>query len=240
MIEPGDDLAQLIADNLPSELESWQPGDLLVIAQKVVSKAEDRYVTLADVEPSPQAIELAQKVNKDPRFVELVLQESARVVRTRPGVLIVEHRLGFVHANAGIDRSNIEHSHERVLLLPQDPDHSARQLSANLESLTNIKLPVIINDSMGRAWRNGTMGLAIGVAGLQPLVSHIGERDIYGHIFEVTEVAVADELAAAASLVMGQTVAKTPVVLVRGFAATWSADASISSLIRDPQFDLFR
>ncbi|HBC57095.1 MAG TPA: coenzyme F420-0:L-glutamate ligase [Gammaproteobacteria bacterium] len=240
MIQPGDNLAEMIIDAKPATMGDWLEGDLLVIAQKVISKAEGRYVRLTDVTPSPEAIELAKEVDKDPRFVELVLQESVRVVRKRPGVLIVEHKLGFVHANAGIDRSNIEHSESQVLLLPQDPDSSAQKLSTELSNLVGINLPIIINDSMGRAWRNGTLGLAIGVSGLTPLVSHIGEKDIYGRSLEVTEVAVADELAAAASLVMGQTTAKIPVVLVRGFRAHQTDRASTRMLIRDAESDLFR
>lgn len=240
MIQPGDNLARMIVDAMATTVEHCHEGDLLVIAQKIVSKAEGRYVRLSDVTPSPEAIELAEEVEKDPRFVELVLQESVRVVRKRPGVLIVEHKLGFIHANAGIDRSNIEEGDSQILLLPQDPDSSAQKLRAEIHHLTGIEMPIIINDSMGRAWRNGTLGLAIGVSGLAPLISHIGETDIYGHVLEVTEVAVADELAAAASLVMGQTTAKMPVVLVRGFEAKRMEQACTRMLIRDPEGDLFR
>lgn len=241
LVEPGDDLAGLISESLRDNQLSLQSGDVLVIAQKIVSKAQGRYVRLRDVEPSPAALELALQADKDPRQVELILRESAEVVRVRPGVIIVEHKLGYVHANAGIDKSNLplaEHD-PQVLLLPQDPDASAAQLRAALSAQNSVAIAVIINDSAGRAWRNGTVGFAIGSAGIEALHNQIGDKDLFGRTLEVTEVAVADEIAAAASFLMGQAAEARPVVLLRG--AQWRASEQGSrSLLRERSMDLFR
>jgi len=241
LVEPGDDLAQLIMDSLDDNGLALQEGDVLVIAQKIVSKAEGRYVRLAEVTAGPEAQALAARADKDPRQVELVLQESKEVMRVRPGVIIVEHRNGYVHANAGIDKSNIANDPDdpQVLLLPRDPDRSAQELRQALAQKSAVDPQVIINDSMGRAWRNGTVGLAIGTAGLQPLHNQVGERDIFGNVLEVTEPAVADELAAGASLVMGQAAQACPVVLARG-AALQRAESGSAGLIRDKSMDMFR
>lgn len=241
LVEPGDDLSLLILTALHDNDLRLQDGDVLVLAQKIVSKAEDRYVRLADVEVSDEAYALAQQADKDPRQVQLILQESRSVLRVRPGVIIVEHRNGYVHANAGIDKSNIHRNVDdpRVLLLPEDPDASARALRQSLAARTGIAPQVIINDSMGRAWRNGTVGLAIGTAGLQPLNNQIGETDMFGNVLEVTEPAVADELAAGASLVMGQAAEACPVVLARG-ARLKAADVGSAGLLRDRAIDMFR
>lgn len=241
LVEPGDDLCRLLVDSLHYNGLQLQAGDVLVLAQKIVSKAEGRYVRLTDIAPGPEAIALAERADKDPRLVEVMLAESREVIRVRPGVIIVEHRLGYVHANAGIDRSNIANSAQdpRVLLLPQDPDASARALRAELALLTGVTPQVIINDSAGRAWRHGTVGIAIGTAGLDPVRNQIGERDMFGNILQVTEPAVADELAAAASLLMGQTTQGLPVVLVRGAGLSPSEEGS-GRLLRDRALDLFR
>jgi coenzyme F420-0:L-glutamate ligase/coenzyme F420-1:gamma-L-glutamate ligase len=199
LVEPGDDLSTLIAARLAAQDLQLQASDVLIIAQKIISKAENRYCFLSDVTPSDQALELARQADKDPRQVELVLRESAEVLRVRPGVIIVEHRNGYVLANAGIDRSNIscEPDNPRVLLLPEDPDRSARRLRDELREALGVAPQIIINDSLGRAWRNGTVGVAIGTAGLNPLYNQIGEQDLFGNVLEVTESAAADELAAA-------------------------------------------
>jgi len=241
LVEPGDDLGQLLVHALDQNGLQLQPGDVLIIAQKIVSKAEGRYVRLADVTPGPKALALADQADKDPRQVELILQECNEVIRVRPGVIIVEHRNGYVHANAGIDRSNIANSHEdpRVLLLPLDPDASARALRRQLAALAGVDIQIIINDSAGRAWRNGTVGIAIGTAGLDPVRNQIGERDMFGNILQVTEPAVADELAAAASLLMGQSTQGLPVVLARGAGLQPSEEGS-GRLIREKAMDLFR
>jgi coenzyme F420-0:L-glutamate ligase/coenzyme F420-1:gamma-L-glutamate ligase len=241
LVEPGDDLAQLIAAALSDNAQTLQEGDVLIVAQKIVSKAEARYRRLGDVSPSRAAAALAEKTGKDARQVQLVLDESVEVLRTRPGVIVVEHRNGYVLANAGIDRSNIpnDDNDPRVLLLPEDPDRSARRLRADLGRITGVRPQVIINDSVGRAWRNGTVGIAIGCAGIEPLRDQIGEADLFGNILEVTQPAVADELAAAASLVMGQAAEACPVVLARGLALRVSEGGS-RALLRDRSMDLFR
>lgn len=241
LVEPGQDVAELISAALVNNKLALLQGDVLIVAQKIISKAENRYVRLADVEPGPEAVRLAEEANKDPRQMELVLRESREVVRVRPGVVIVEHRNGYVHANAGIDKSNIPNPEEQpqVLLLPENPDASARYLRDALNRYSGVEVQVIINDSAGRAWRNGTVGIAIGTAGLEPLFNQVGEQDLYGNVLEVTEAAVADELAAAASLVMGQAAEACPVVLARG-AQLRPSDSGSGSLIRDRAQDMFR
>jgi coenzyme F420-0:L-glutamate ligase/coenzyme F420-1:gamma-L-glutamate ligase len=247
MIEPGDDLVEIICNAIEASGESLAQADVLVIAQKIISKAEDRYLDLSTVEPTEEAIKLGQEVDKDPRKVQAILNESNEVVRKREGVLIVEQKLGFVQANAGIDQSNIPHEGDEedliCLLLPEDPDASARALREGIRERLGIEVGVIINDSLGRAWRNGTLGLAIGVAGFTALESFIGGHDIYGRELVVTQVAAADEMAAGASLVMGQTTEKTPVVIVRGYSPREPEDAElrgIRPLVRDKEMDLFR
>jgi coenzyme F420-0:L-glutamate ligase/coenzyme F420-1:gamma-L-glutamate ligase len=241
LVQPGDDVAALILAALAANQLELADGDVLVLAQKIVSKAENRYVALADVEASVQAQELAQRAHKDPRQVELILREAAEVVRVRPGVIIVEHRLGYVHANAGIDKSNIPYDEDapQVLLLPEDPDASALELKRRLEAESSMDIAIIINDSAGRAWRNGTVGFALGTAGIEPLSNQVGDADLFGRELEVTEVAVADELAAAASFLMGQAAESCPVVLVRG--AKWRPSSGGStSLLRARDIDMFR
>jgi coenzyme F420-0:L-glutamate ligase/coenzyme F420-1:gamma-L-glutamate ligase len=241
MVQKGDDLATLIEASLVRGETTLRDGDVLVIAQKIVSKAEGRLVDLADVTPSPRAIALAEEVQKDPRAVEVILSESVRVVRSRPGVLIMEHRLGFVMANAGVDQSNVgpQDGAQRMLLLPVDPDASAAALRERLSAQTGIKLAIIINDSFGRAWRRGTAGIAIGAAGLPALVDLRGEPDLFGRILGVSIVGFADEIAAAASLLMGQAAEAQPVVLVRGL--TWTLpNSNAVELVRPAAEDMFR
>ena len=241
MVRPGDDLAGLIADGFARAGEAAAAGDVLVVAQKIVSKSEGRYANLASVEPGPQARDLAAQTDKDPRMVELILGESRRVVRHRPGVIIVEHRLGFVMANAGIDNSNVEPSgtDERVLLLPVDPDGSARRLRAGLRERLGADCAVIVNDSVGRAWRIGTVGLALGAAGLPSLLDLRGRDDLFGRPLEVTQVGLADELAAAASLLQGEADEGMPVVVVRGLSPAGPGNDG-AALIRGEADDLFR
>ncbi|HWI26225.1 MAG TPA: coenzyme F420-0:L-glutamate ligase [Stellaceae bacterium] len=239
-IGAGDDLATLIAEAARRCEIAWQDGDALVIAQKIVSKAEGRRVALAAVTPSPRARDLAQTVDKDPRLVELILRESQQVLRARPGVLIVVHRLGFVLANAGIDASNVEtDGEEAVLLLPEDPDASAERLRQRLAAMTGAELGIVINDSFGRAWRLGTIGTAIGVAGLPALIDLRGRADRTGRALRVTEVGAADELAAAASLLMGQAAEGRPVVHLRGFPYA-RRPGQARELLRPAPLDLFR
>jgi coenzyme F420-0:L-glutamate ligase / coenzyme F420-1:gamma-L-glutamate ligase len=243
LIEPGDDLAGLVLTALSQAAIQLADGDILVLAQKVVSKAEGQHVNLAGVAPSIQAFELASQTGKDPRLVELVLRESKQVLRTRPGVLIVEHRLGFICASAGIDHSNVSPPHgepgEWVLLLPADPDASARRIRSRIEDVSGVRLGVLIIDSHGRAWRMGTVGVAIGIAGLPALVDMRGWPDLFNFRLQITQVGVADELAAAASLLMGQAAEAIPLVHVRGFPYPLR-DGALAELIRPSDQDLFR
>ncbi|HVC58961.1 MAG TPA: coenzyme F420-0:L-glutamate ligase [Acetobacteraceae bacterium] len=237
MVQPGDDLAGLIADRIGP----LHDRDVLVVAQKVVSKAEGRGIDLATVVPSPRAVALAGDVGKDPRLVEVILGESIRVVRSRPNLLIMQHRLGFVMANAGVDHSNVApvDGVDRALLLPVDPDGSAERLRAALAARFGVRLGVIISDSFGRPWRRGTAGVAIGAAGLPSLIDLRGHPDLFGRTLEVTIIGYADEIAAAASLLQGQAAEAQPVVIVRGL--TWTApDAPVNELVRPPEEDLFR
>lgn len=241
LIKAGDDLANLIASALKLNGVTPRAGDVLVVAQKIVSKAEGRVVDLATIEPSARALALAADIDKDPRLVEVILSESVRVVRARRGVLIVEHRLGFVMANAGVDQSNVAPADRsrRVLLLPENPDRSAQMLRRGLAAATEIDIGVVINDSFGRPWRQGTAGVAIGVAGLPALVDLRGRPDLFGRKLEVSVVGFADEIAAAASLLMGQADEALPAVLIRGLR--WSApESTAASIVRPANEDLFR
>lgn len=240
LVEVGDDLPSLLAEALVNNQLALQDGDILVIAQKIISKSENRYVLLDEVTPSAEALEWADKADKDPRLVQLILDESTEVIRHRPGVMIVAHRCGYVHANAGIDRSNITSvdNRERVLLLPIDSNVSAKKIS-DVFAAQGLNIGVVISDSAGRAWRNGITGFAIGSAAVPALRSAIGSTDLFGRALEVTEIADADELASAASLLMGQGNESVPVVLIRGWQ--WNrGEQDASSLIRDADADLFR
>ena len=243
LVYPGDDLAALVLDALRRADLTLVDGDILVFAQKIISKAEGRLVNLVDVVPSPRALELGAQTEKDARLIELVLQESRAVLRTRPGTIIVEHRLGFICANAGIDHSNVggvgNLQEEWVLLLPENPDQTAQCLRQRLQETSGARLGVLVIDSHGRAWRMGTVGTAIGLAGLPGLVDLRGEPDLFGYQLRITQVGAADELAAAASLVMGQAAEGTPVVHVRGFPYALR-DGSLNELIRPREMDMFR
>ncbi len=235
----GDDLPQLLIDAVARANEAFVTGDVIVVAQKIVSKAEGRAVPLAAVEPSPRAVELARTAGKDPRLVELMLRESREVLRAKPGVLIAEHRLGLVMASAGIDQSNVPGGDDIALLLPQDPDASAQRIRDGIRDACGCDVGIVINDSFGRAWRNGVTGVAIGVAGIAALVDLRGSPDREGRPLRVTQLAAADELAAAASLVMGQADEGCPAVLARGFP--WPQRAgSARELVRPRAEQLFR
>jgi coenzyme F420-0:L-glutamate ligase/coenzyme F420-1:gamma-L-glutamate ligase len=240
-IEPGDELAGIIVDAVKAAGLMLENGDIVVIAQKIVSKAEGRYVYLRDVVPSEAARTLGEKIGKDARYVEIVLSESDEVIRSWPNVMIVAHRLGYVMANAGVDHSNISQSgdNERVLLLPRDPDGSAASLKMRFDNTFGIEMGVIVNDSFGRPWRNGVVGVALGAAGIPSLIDLIGAPDMFGRPMQVTEVAAADEIAAGASLIMGQADEGLPVVIVRGLAFS-AAARSAASLVRSRDKDKFR
>jgi coenzyme F420-0:L-glutamate ligase/coenzyme F420-1:gamma-L-glutamate ligase len=243
LIKPGDDLAKILLQSIDQAGLTLVDGDILVLAQKIVSKAEGRLVNMTTVIPSQEALNVAAITQKDPRLVELILQESNRVVRTRPGTLIVEHKLGFVSANAGIDHSNVQglwgNVEDWVLLLPQNPDASADRIRKDLEETTKSRLGVLIIDSHGRAWRMGTVGVAIGYSGMPGLVDLRGTPDLFGFRLRITQVAAADELAAGASLIMGQAAESTPAIHVRGFPYPMR-DGRLKELIRPKEQDLFR
>jgi coenzyme F420-0:L-glutamate ligase/coenzyme F420-1:gamma-L-glutamate ligase len=244
-VQAGDDLAALLMTRLSADGCALRDADVLVFAQKVVSKAEGRHVKLADVVPSARAHALAQLVGKDPRLVELILSESRRIVRAAKDVLIVEHRLGWIMANAGIDQSNVgpaglaQPGEEFALLLPQDPHASAARLRAQIGARSGCAIGVIVNDSFGRAWRVGTVGVAIGVAGWPATLDLRGRADRFGRALRVTVVGHADEIAAAASLLMGQADEGRPVVLVRGLRPQ-AAPSDARALLRPAAEDLFR
>jgi coenzyme F420-0:L-glutamate ligase/coenzyme F420-1:gamma-L-glutamate ligase len=241
MVREGDDLPGLLAGALDAAGMTLRERDVVVIAQKIVSKAEGRTVDLDTVVPSPEAIALAEKVGKEPDIVQVVLSDSARVVRSRPNLMIMQHRLGFVMANAGVDQSNVAPSDgkRRALLLPLDPDGSAEAIRARLADRFGVKLGCVISDSFGRPWRRGTAGVAIGCAGLPAIIDLRGQPDLFGRILEVSIIGFADEIAAAASLLQGQAAEGQPVVIVRGL--TWTApDATIvADVVRPPEEDLF-
>jgi coenzyme F420-0:L-glutamate ligase/coenzyme F420-1:gamma-L-glutamate ligase len=241
LIEPDDDLPRILIDALRNAEIELRQRDVVVVAQKIVSKAENRYLELSEVEPSPRALELAARLQKDPRHVEAILRESREVVRERTGLLITEHRLGYVMANAGIDQSNVAQAggSNRVLLLPQDPDGFCGMLKCELDKAFGTEVAVVMNDSFGRPLRNGIVGVALGAAGLPCLVNLIGTKDLFGRSLEVTEVAFADEIASAASLLMGQAGEGLPVVVIRGLG--WNApEGRATDLVRPKQRDLFR
>ncbi len=243
LIRRDDNLADIVLKSLQDTGLELQDNDILVLAQKIVSKAEGRKVNLATVSPSARAIELAQQTEKDPRVVELMLQESNEVLRTRVGTIIVEHKLGFICANAGIDHSNVagdgDTTEEWVLLLPEDPDRSCALLRNEIESKTGKHIGVVIIDSHGRAWRNGTVGVAIGMSGVPGIIDKRGDKDLFGYTLRITIIGAADELAAAASLVMGQASEGRPVVHVRGFPYPLQ-EGSLKELIRPKEQDMFR
>ncbi len=238
LIQPGDPLAQILGDAI-ARAGGLGERDVLVIAQKIVSKAEGRYADLDRITPSPRAIEIAQQCEKDPRVIEVILSESSEVVRLRPGLIITRHRLGFVSANAGVDRSNVApEGIDRVLLLPLDPDRSAAQIRSALCARFGIDLGVIIADSHGRPHRMGTVGVAIGLAGLPGVEDWRGRKDLFGYTLQHTEVGLADQIAAAGTLLLGQAAESIPAVIVRG--ATFEArDGSAQEINRPREMDLF-
>ena len=250
IIRQDDNLADILVDSLQSSNVQLANDDIVVIAQKIVSKAEGRMVNLTTITPNTRAIELAKQADKDPRVVELMLQESNEVLRVRKGTIVVEHKLGFVCANAGIDHSNVtspppegerskERAQEYVLLLPEEPDQSARNIREQVKQKTGINIGVMIIDSHGRAWRNGTVGICIGLSGLPALIDERGWKDLFGYTLKITVVGVADELAAAASLMMGQAAEGIPAVHVRGFPYPLG-EGSLKDLIRPKEQDMFR
>lgn len=240
LVEKGDDLVAHIVQGCAVNAIQLRDADVVVVAQKIVSKSEGRQVWLESVVPSNAALSLAEQTDKDPRLVELILQESSEVVRSKPGVLITRHRLGHVGANAGVDQSNIDQSRgESVLLLPIDPDASANRIFQSLRSITNRNIGVVISDSSNRPWRLGTIGVAIGAANIRVLDDRRGLQDLFGNDLKVTLINLADSIATAASLLMGETTEQVPVVIVRGLTNPIGSDKA-SMANRRIEEDLFR
>ncbi|MGI9291264.1 MAG: coenzyme F420-0:L-glutamate ligase [Gammaproteobacteria bacterium] len=239
MINAGDDLATLILAALDKNGQQLEDGDVIVVAQKIISKTEGRTALLSEVVATPEAVELAAQTDKEPEIIQLILDESKQIIRHRPGVLIAEHKLGIVLANAGIDRSNVDADQDVVLLLPENPDASAKQLRDSMQQKTRLKLGVIIADSVGRAWRMGTTGMALGCAGVEALANLRGRRDLFDRELQVSEHAMADSIASTAELLMGEADEATPVVIVRGLNQGHS-DQDSSPLLRPAHEDMFR
>lgn len=243
LIQPGQDLAKIIHHALQSANLTLEDGDILVITQKVVSKAEDRLVNLSTVNPSKRALEVAEITKKDARLVELILSESKEIIRSGENTLIVEHKLGFICANAGIDHSNVRgdwgNDDDWYLLLPKDPSASALKIRGYFKDQTGRNIGVMIIDSHGRAWRKGTVGISIGFSGVPGIVDMRGKEDIFKYHLKITQIAAADELAASASLVMGQADEMIPIVHVRGFPYPFS-DNPFHEILREKEEDLFR
>lgn len=234
----GDALAPILLAAIEAAGERLRPGDVIAVAQKIVSKSEGRAKRLADVTPTDDARELADATGNDPRLMTLLLDETQEILRRREGLVIVEDRRGLVLANAGIDASNVAADGQTVLLLPEDPDESARRLRADIEHLTGVAPGILIIDSIGRAWRRGTVGTAIGVAGIPALVDLRGRPDMHGRLLQTSELGLADEVAAAASLLMGQADERRPAILLRGLA--FPGDGSARDLLRPRDMDMFR
>jgi coenzyme F420-0:L-glutamate ligase/coenzyme F420-1:gamma-L-glutamate ligase len=240
LIQPGDDLAGLIFESLQEAQVTLENDDIVVVAQKVVSKAEGRFVRLSEVTPSDQALELARITGKPAAQVEVILWDTAEIIRARQDLLIVAHRLGFISANAGLDHSNVSGEPGLLLRLPQDPDASARTIRRRLANLAGTRPPVLIIDSHGRPWRWGTVGVTIGLSGLAPVQNLRGLPDLFDEPLQRTEVGFADQIAAAASLLMGQADEGCPVVLVRGLSFTPDEAARAADVLRPKETDLFR
>ncbi len=239
MVQAGDDLTTIILDALDHSEFVLETGDILVIASKIVSKSEGRIVTLADVIPSDKAIRVANEVDKDPRLVELILAESEGISRQRKGVLITEHKLGFVSANSGLDASNVDETHAKVLLLPINPDESAQRIRSEILSAIGVDIPIIITDTHGRPFRLGNAGVAIGVAGMQAIWDRRGEHDLFGREMVATILAYADLVASTAHLVMGEGAEGLPLVLIRGLDFP-KGEGKASDLNRPREMDMYR
>ena len=242
-VEFSSSLSNMILDSAEDNKWMWEDGDILVLAQKVVSKSENRIVNLEDINPGKTAFQYAEITGKDPRLVELILSESQKVIRTRKGLIIVQHKLGFICANAGIDHSNVKGKNDKpdqwVLLLPENPDLSAKIIRSNIQNQTTKNIGVVIIDSHGRPWRNGVVGITIGLSGVPAVIDRRGSIDRFGYQLRVTEIGSADELAATASILMGQANEGRPVVVIRGFPYPLR-ESNISEIIRDERYDLFR
>jgi len=243
-VQPNDNIGRLIVDAISKNDITLNEGDIVVVTQKIVSKAEDRYIDSSSITPSKTTYEMASITQKSPALIELIIRESRQILRQNERTIIVEHKLGFICANAGIDQSNVrrDDSHKdgaRYLLLPKNPDRSAYELRSFLESTFGAHIGVMIIDSHGRAWRYGTVGTTIGISGVPGVVDLRGKPDLYGRTLKITRIGAADELAGAASLVMGQAAENIPVVIARGFPYALR-NAQLNEIIRAEEMDLFR
>jgi len=236
-IREGDDIGNLILKSIKEKKESLKENDVIVITHKIVSKSEGRTIDLTKIIPSEESKKISSRTGKDPKLVELIISQSNEIIKIQRDIIITETKHGFVCANSGIDTSNVRKSNH-VVLLPVDPDKSAREIRNYIKSRTKISVAVIISDTFGRPFRKGQVNVAIGVAGIDPIKSYIGDSDMYGNILRVTEIAIADEIASAAELVMGKSL-RVPVTIVRGYDFS-SYDASISKVTRSKKDDLFR
>jgi coenzyme F420-0:L-glutamate ligase/coenzyme F420-1:gamma-L-glutamate ligase len=238
-IKPGDKLDLIILESMNNANEFLSEGDIVVVAQKVISKAEGRLIDLKLVNPSEKSLHIAKQNDKDPRLIELILNESVDILRLARGILIVETKRGLICANAGVDQSNVEKSNDYAALLPEDADLSARELRHSLKRKTGIDVAVVITDTFGRPFREGQINVAIGIAGIQPIKSYIGTLDMFGKKLKVTEIAIVDEIASAAELQMGKS-ERIPVVIIRGYVYQMVETSSLSQLLRARGKDLFR
>jgi coenzyme F420-0:L-glutamate ligase / coenzyme F420-1:gamma-L-glutamate ligase len=237
-IKKGDDIADLIIKSIKDKNESLQENDVVIITHKIISKAEGRTTDLRNIVPSEESKKISSNTGKDPRLVELIISQSNEIVKIERDIIITETKHGFVCANAGIDTSNVGKLSDHVLLLPDDPDESARNIRNEINAKTGVNVGIIISDTFGRPFRKGQVNIAIGIAGIDPIKSYIGKRDMYGNILRVTEIAIADEITSAAELVMGKS-SRVPVSIVRGYNFTFY-DSSISKVTRSKKDDLFR
>jgi len=237
-IKKGDDIADLIIKSIKDKNESLQENDVVIITHKIISKAEGRTTDLRNIVPSEESKKISSNTGKDPRLVELIISQSNEIVKIERDIIITETKHGFVCANAGIDTSNVGKLSDHVLLLPDDPDESARNIRNDLNAKTGVNVGIIISDTFGRPFRKGQVNIAIGVAGIDPIKSYIGKRDMFGKILRVTEIAIADEITSAAELVMGKS-SRVPVSIVRGYDFNFN-DSSISKVTRSKKDDLFR
>ena len=240
LIQPGDNLSSIILESCKHNKFIFEDDDIIVIAQKVVSKSENRYKNLLEIKPSKQATNLALSLNRDPAFIQLILNESNEIISTDKNVIIVEHKLGFININAGIDRSNIPENKNLVLLLPEDPSSSSQKIYEDISSKIKKNISVIITDSMTRPYRSGVMNFALASTNIQSLIDLKGEKDIYGNILQATEIAIADELAAASGLLMGQGNDGMPIVIIRGFDRKHYLKNDAFNLIVKKEDDLYR
>ena len=240
LIEPNDNLASIINKSINNNGINIEPGDVVVVAQKIISKCENRYVELKNIQPSKEAIDLGKILKRDPAFIQIIQNESKKIISTDKNVIIVEHKLGFININAGIDRSNILQKEDVVLLLPENPSKSASGLQSLISAYFQKDIALIVTDSMTRPFRSGVTNFALASANIPSLIDLKGDSDIYGNILQSTEIAIADELAAAAGLLMGQGNEKQPVVIIKGFDKKNYSNNNAFDLVVDEDEDLYR